>query len=116
MYPFVKLRQKTTEPVTWSLCRDQQPSPVDIHNTPLTADNWGAKWEVHANVCSTIVPDKPNAVFSIGWYGRGTGAPNIRVTSPNHTSPWHTHTGRMGLPFIERLLDAHSVKKRWSLE
>ena len=38
-----KITTKTTEPVAWSLCRDQQPSLIDIPNTPLTAENWGAK-------------------------------------------------------------------------
>ena len=70
MYPFVKT--KTDEPVTWSLCRDQQASLIDIPNTPLTAENWGAKWKVHASVGSAIVPAKPNTIYwSMGWQGEG---------------------------------------------
>ena len=38
------------------MCRDQQPSLIDIPNTPLTAENWGAKWKVYASVGSTTVP------------------------------------------------------------
>ena len=54
--PLCKIKTKTTEPVTLSLCRDQQPSLTNIPNTPLTAENWGAKWKVYASVGSTTVP------------------------------------------------------------
>ena len=54
--PLCKIKTKTTEPVTWSLCRDQQPSLIDIPYTPLTVENWGAKWKVYASVGSTTVP------------------------------------------------------------
>ena len=36
------------------------------------------------------------------WEGPGTGAPIIRIVSPNHTSPWHYNSWKMGLPFITR--------------
>ena len=44
------------------------------------------------------------------WVG-GTGAPIIRVTSLNHTNPWHTNTWEMGLLFIECLLGNFQYKK-----
>ena len=107
IYPFVKLRQKLLSlSVTLSLCRDQQPSLTDIPITWLTAENWVANWKVYASVGSTTVPAKLNTIYwSIGWQGGGTEAPIIRVRSPNHSSPWHTNTWKIGLLFIEHLLE-----------
>ena len=62
--PLCKIKTKTTESVTWSVCRDQLASLIDIPNISLTAENWGVKWKVYASVGSAIVPAKPNTMYS----------------------------------------------------
>ena len=37
----------------------------------------------------------------LSWHSGGAGAPILRIKNLNHTSPWHTSTWKMGLPFID---------------
>ena len=37
----------------------------------------------------------------LSWHSGGAGAPILRIKNLNHTSPWHTSTWKMGLPFVD---------------
>ena len=64
---------------------------------------WGANWRILAKPDTKIVPALSQQLHTnVWWEGTGTGAPIIRIVSPNHTSPWHYNSWKMVLPFITR--------------
>ena len=88
--------------VSWSLCRGPNATVAFLPKSPFVVENWGANWKVLAKHGIIIVPAQPLYLYtSMWWEGPGTGAPVILV-SPDHTSPWHYNSWKMGLPFIAR--------------
>ena len=64
--------------------------------------NWGAKWKVYAIAGSAIVDPAPLQMYSkLSWHSGGAGAPILRIKNLHHSSPWHTSTWKMGLPFVD---------------
>ena len=101
--PLCALDTDCNDSVFWSLCRRLNATVAFLPKSPFVLENWGANWRILAKPDTTTVPPQPQKLYTnMWWEGPGTGAPIIKIVSPNHTSPWHYNSWKMGLPFITR--------------
>ena len=87
-FPLCQIDGGSAKPVTWKLCRDQAPSLINITNTPLVAENWGAKWKVYAITGLIIENPTPFQIYNkLSWHGGGAGAPILRIQKSQSYQP-----------------------------
>ena len=63
-FPLCQIDGGSAKLVTWKLFHDQAPSLINTTNTPLVAENWGAKWKVYAIAVWAIVNPVPLQMYN----------------------------------------------------